>query len=180
MVPPAGRTCAPPLTTRRHTVAEACGESDITIVLEKLEGSALRCHVAPTVSETIQFQLADSYRATVHSMVVWLSNSSHQFVQLPDLPVGPKGLIRIELTRDTMITLTTTTGQRKGVAPSSLSARYQPFPFPYSDDFDASAVHKPARYLADGEGSFEVLPAADGTGNVLAQTTPFYPMLGCE
>ena len=113
-------------------------------------------------------------------MATWISNSSHQFLQLPDLPVSAGGMLVVELPRDTMITLSTTTGQYKGVAPSSLTAKYAPFPLPYNVNFDADEVNKPARFLADNEGSFEVLPALGGEGgNNLAQTTPLYPMLGC-
>jgi hypothetical protein len=180
MVPPPGRECHTSQQlrwTQRRTVSEACAESDITIVLEKLEGAALRCRVPPTKAEVVHFRLAQRYRS-VQSFARWISNSSHQFIQLPDLPVNSDGVISIELPRDTMITLSTTGGQHKGVAPSALTAKYRPFPIPYFNDFDSDAIHKPGKFLADNDGSFEVLPSADGKGNNLAQTTPFYPMLG--
>ena len=42
---------------------------------------------------------------------------------------------------------------------SSLTAHYKQFPFPYTATFDQETVHKPARFFADNDGSFEVLPS---------------------
>ena len=189
MAPPSGRSCPPssPFTaaaarpSSRRAVPEACSEGagqDLTIVIEKLEGAALRCRVPATQPETVQFNLsvAVGYKG-LRSMAAWLSNSSHQFVQLQDVQVRD-GVLSVEMPRDTMMTLSTTTGQKKGVAASSIAAKYEPFPFPYHSNFDNDTVHQPARFLADNDGSFEVLPAIDGAGNNLAQTTPLYPMLG--
>ena len=162
-----------------HDVAGAASTSDLTIVLEKLEGAALRFKVPPTVAETVSFQLSAAAYNGVTSMTMWLSNSSHLFVRMADVPVWAGGALSVHLPRDTMITLSTTTGQSKGVAPSSLTAQYAPFPFPHANNFDSDEVHKPAKYLADNEGSFEILPSLDGKkGNDLAQTTPLYPMRG--
>ena len=123
------------------------------------------------------YNLSVAYHGLITSMAAWVSNSSHQFVRLSDVEVRD-GILSVHLPRDTMLTLTTTTGQTKGVAASLISAKYEPFPFPYGTNFDNDTVFQPARFLADNDGSFEVLPAIDGLGNNLAQTTPLYPMLG--
>ena len=101
-----------------------------------------------------------------------------QFIQVADVPVQADGIISVHVARDTIMSLTTTTGQHKGVASSSLTAQYKPFPFPYTTDFASDELHKPAKYLADNDGTFEILPSLTGTGNDLAQTAPLYPMLG--
>ena len=181
MVPAPGRDCSSSPSSAagagRRAVPEACSDADLTIVLEKLEGAALRCRVPATQPETVRFNLSVAFKGLT-SMAMWLSNSSAQFLQLADVAVSKDGILSVDVPRDTMITLSTTGGQHKGVAPSSLTAKYAPFPFPYSSNFDADEIHKPARYLADNDGSFEVLPALDGAkGNNLAQTTPIYPMV---
>ena len=177
MVPSAAKSSNSSQTAAsgRRTVVQASG-TDITLIIEKLEGACLRCQVPSTTSETVSFKLAPVY-AHVTSLACWVSNSSTQFVRVTDVPVHA-GIISIHVARDTMMTLTTTTGQHKGIAPGSLTAHYEPFPFPYESNFEAGEVHKPAKYFADNEGSFEILPSLTGDGNDLAQTTPLYPMLG--
>lgn len=178
MVPPTSKnsSASQAVVNGPRTVAQATS-TDITLVIEKLEGACLRCQVPSTTSETVSFKLAPVY-AHVTSLACWLSNSSTQFLRVADVPVSDAGIISVHVARDTMMTLTTTTGQFKGIAPGSLTAHYEPFPFPFEADFDAGEVHKPAKYFADNEGSFETLPSLTSGGNDLAQTTPLYPMLG--
>lgn len=97
-----------------------------------------------------------------------------QFVQLDDITVV-NATFSMVVPRDTMLTLTTTTGQRKGVAASVTKSQYRPFPLPYSTGYETDALFKPARFHADNEGTFEVLPDArseGGGGQVLVQTAP--------
>jgi hypothetical protein len=88
-----------------------------------------------------------------------------------------------------MVTVTTTTGQKKGEVtdPAAKAAGYKPFPFPYSTSYDGhrDVVNKPAAYHADNEGTFEIQPALPQTGskagggsNNLMQMVPIYPMYG--
>ena len=57
---------------------------------------------------------------------------------------------------------------------------YQPFPFPYADTYDSSALHKPAVFHADNGGTFEIAESSasgDGTGDSgreLLQAVPAY------
>ncbi|MGE5286188.1 MAG: family 16 glycoside hydrolase [Micromonosporaceae bacterium] len=71
---------------------------------------------------------------------------------------------------------TSTTGQ--GIITPSIPAS-QPFQLPYSDGWTraASAAGTMPPYLAPQDGSFEFVPAADGSGSyVVGQTTPMKPI----
>lgn len=96
---------------------------------------------------------------------VFHSDAKSQFDRLEDiLPVN--GSFTITLQPDSVYSLTTTTGQRKGAAEIPLPAE---FPIPYGDDFESYAAGKTPRYLSDQSGTFEVAARADG-GKCLRQT----------
>ncbi len=153
---------------------EEAGTSDVSIVLEKLEGNCLRCAVGATTAETVTFQLAGPL-AGVTSLFVWITNSTHAFLQLPAVAVRA-GLVTVTLPRDTIITLSTTTGQRKGSASADPGA-YAPFPFPYSDDYEDGGEFAPGVFHADNGGTFEVTrsPACASGSQCLLQASPLYP-----
>lgn len=193
MVPPTKRSDSTTPRSRTRGVGAArprtvtsAGLGDLTLVIEKLEGDCLRCRVGATTTEVVTFRLEGAL-AGISALHVWQSNASAQFVQLPDLPVH-NGVFKITVPRDTMLTLTTTTGQRKGVTASAAAARYTPFPLPYATEYETDVPPKPARFHADNEGAFEVLPEKDkategggkgtSTNQVLAQRVAIYPMLG--
>lgn len=79
------------------------------------------------------------------------------------------------MSEDSMLTLTTTTGQSKGQSPPA--PPYAPFPFPYSDNYDASPIGYPAKYHADNGGAFEIQAddAPGGAGRHLFQAQPLFP-----
>jgi galactosylceramidase len=103
-------------------------------------------------------------------VTVWRSDATEQFVH--DGHIEPvDGEIEIELAPDSVYSLSTTTGQRKGGfddVPSS-----EPFPFPYRDTFagytDPASRGSLPRYTADIAGAFELAPAPDGDGACLRQ-----------
>ncbi len=102
---------------------------------------------------------------------VWKSTASDQFIQQPSIkPVNGKFSIALEA--NSIYTLTTTTGQRKGFHPVPSA---KPFPFPYTDDFEASLAGSTPKYLSDQKGTFEVA-AAPGRGKAVKQivTRPGY------
>jgi hypothetical protein len=136
----------------------------------------------------------------------WITNASAHFVRGPDITVDyvlygtgagvgagvGAGEFKVHVPRDTMVTVTTTTGQKKGEVtdPAAKAAGYEPFPFPYSTSYDSirDVVNKPAVYHADNEGTFEIQPALPSAGssdraggssnNNLMQMVPIYPMYG--
>ena len=160
-----------------RTVDQA-GAADLTLVIEKLEGACLRCRVPATAAEVVSFQLAGPLRSTP-SLAMWLTNSTVSFVHVGQVAVHD-GAFRVTVPRDTMITLSTTTGQAKGQAATCTgeticSGVYRPFPFPYSATYDDGEVGRMAKYHADNGGAFEIRADATGGGKHLLQASPRYP-----
>jgi galactosylceramidase len=65
-----------------------------------------------------------------------------------------------------LYTLTTTTGQHKGV---TAIPTYKSFPFPFKTDFDDEKLLTSPKYFSDQGGAFEVVKRNDGKGNCLRQ-----------
>lgn len=162
-----------PLETRVETASLSQG--DFTLVLEKLEGDCLRCKVPSTTAEDVTVHLKGPLKSG-RPLHVWLTNSTDQFIQMPDIQPEQDGTFTVHLPRDTIITVTTTTGQAKGsVGPVPASGHWQ---LPYSDDYESTAAPRPGRYHADNGGSFEVAEGIDpfDSGNqVLLQAQPVDP-----
>jgi galactosylceramidase len=106
-------------------------------------------------------------------LAVWRSNAQEQFIRQDDLrPVD--GVATLALDPDTVYSLTTTDGQRKGgyeqVPPRTA------FPFPYHEDFEQYADPKAwgylPRYFADIAGAFELADCPGGKGRCLHQAVP--------
>jgi galactosylceramidase len=106
-------------------------------------------------------------------VTVWRSDAAEQFRHMGHLAIED-GAIEIDLAPDSVYSLSTTTGQRKGgFADVPDSA---PFPLPYRDTFTgygdpAARGHLP-RFTADIAGAFELVPAPEGTGTCLRQVVP--------
>jgi galactosylceramidase len=120
---------------------------------------------AVTLSVEIASGLASN---AVH---VWKSSASDQFIQQPSIRPA-NGRFTLSLESNSIYTLTTTTGQRKGAHPVPPAT---PFPFPYSDGFDSSPAGSLPRYFSDQKGTFEIA-AVPGRGNAIKQivTKPGY------
>ena len=103
-------------------------------------------------------------------LCVWRSNSREQFIRQPDLkPV--KGKFSLKMEPDSIYSLSTTTGQQKGVV-SDIPPE-QGFPLPFTDTFqdydDAASYGYLPHYTADISGGFELADSPDGTGQCLRQ-----------
>ncbi|CAH1192928.1 hypothetical protein PAECIP111891_00462 [Paenibacillus allorhizoplanae] len=99
---------------------------------------------------------------------VWKSNSSEQFIQQNDIPVNA-GSYSINLEANSIYSLTTTTGQHKGVAANPIPANNS-FTKSYSENFESYAVGKTPKYTYDIEGAFEVSNSfGGGAGKTLRQ-----------
>jgi hypothetical protein len=92
---------------------------------------------------------------TIH---VWKSNAQEQFIEQKNILLK-KSMVTIKLEPNSIYTLTTTTGQHKGMY---VSAPVKPFPFPYKDDFESYSATSTPKYFSDQKGTFEV---ADITGH---------------
>lgn len=126
--------------------------------------------IGAATKQTVTFQLTGEFRGrTVH---VWRSNRQNTFAHQSD--ITPRdGAFTIVLDPDALFTLTTTTGQRKGSsAPPPASA----FPFPYSDDFEKSALERAPRYFSDQNGAFEAAACEGRPGRCLQQVVTQRPI----
>lgn len=110
-IPPPGRAVS---AGPRPSLAQAAA-TDFSLVVEKLEGACLRCSVNRTTAETVSFALAGPLLQARVVLAVWLTNATHGFVQMPDLVVT-NGQFSLTVPRDTIISLTTTSGQAHGSA----------------------------------------------------------------
>jgi autotransporter-associated beta strand protein len=126
---------------------------------------------ASVVIETIgaagdqTFTLNVDASLTSREWQLWKTDQTESFIH-----VGVQSLIdgklTLELAPDSVYSLTTTTGQAKGVKQAPAS---QKFPMPYSDDFESYAIGRTPRYFSDQAGTFEVIHRADGQGKALEQ-----------
>ena len=112
--PPAKGKGAALLGGATQRTVSAAGQGDFTLVLEKLEGACLRCKVPATMGESVSFTLIGAL-ADTKTLSMWLTNGTVSFAKMADVVVTD-GKLTVELPRDTMITLSTTTGQVKGQA----------------------------------------------------------------
>jgi galactosylceramidase len=113
--------------------------------------------------QTLRFRMVGGFpRQPLH---VWRSSNRRQFEPTDDVSAtGDSFTLTVE--RDSIYSLTTTTGQQKGVGQCPPAAE---FPLPYADDFEAGAVGKYARYFSDQGGVFEICKRPDGAGQALRQ-----------
>jgi len=135
--------------------------ADYTVVVET---------VGAEEPQQVRFELSGGVaEGAVHR---WRSNGSSMFERLAD--VIPRGdAMEMTFDRDALYTLSTTTGQAKGRATPPAS---KPFPFPYRDDFEQTALGGAPKYLADQDGAFEVTPCSGRTGRCLAQVVTTVPI----
>ncbi|MCX6238016.1 MAG: galactosylceramidase [Bacteroidia bacterium] len=103
-------------------------------------------------------------------LCVWRSNAQEQFVKLQDItPV--KGTFEITLEPQSIYSISTTTGQKKGSFASVPASR--PFPYPYYETFenykDSKAWGYLPHYTADIAGVFEIAERPDNKGKCLRQ-----------
>ncbi|MCP2329303.1 galactosylceramidase [Hamadaea flava] len=129
------------------------GSSDWSIVL--LNTSA----VART------YQVALSGGITASTLHHWRSTETASFVQQSNVTVS-SGSFTVTVPPHAISSLTTTTGQQKGVAAASNPVATD-MTLPYTDDFAAYSTGKTPKYTSDQGGAFEI--ASDGTNKVLKQ-----------
>lgn len=102
---------------------------------------------------------------------VWKSDEAEQFVQAGTIRLR-NGRALFKSAPNTVYTLTTTTGQHKGVPAHPVPGK-KPFPLPYRENFETYRVNQTPAYLSDQGGAFEV--KEDREGNKYLQqviTTP--------
>ena len=109
---------------------------------------------------------------TLASIHVWETNNQRTFEHVGEVePVD--GRFSYTLDPDSLYTFTTTTGQGRGtVTPPADS----PFPLPYADNFEDTAVARAPRFLSDQDGAFEAHPCLHRKGRCLEQVITVKPI----
>lgn len=99
---------------------------------------------------------------------VWKSNSSAQFVKQDDIQVSG-GSYSIQLEANSIYSLTTMTGQQKGIAANPIPDNSS-LGNSYNENFDSYAAGQTPKYTYDIEGAFEVSNSyGGGAGKTLRQ-----------
>jgi galactosylceramidase len=127
--------------------------NDVSLVVETTGASA---------PQTLEIRAAAGFDPG--TLRVWRTDMMEQFIQQPDLS-ATAGLWSLTLEPNTIHTLTTTTGQRKGSFDSPPAVA---FPLPYSESFEDTRLLGTPRFLSDQGGAFEVTERTDG-GRCLRQ-----------
>ncbi|MHB1000101.1 MAG: family 16 glycoside hydrolase [Armatimonadota bacterium] len=120
---------------------------------------------------TLRFKLKNLSDAPLH---VWRTTQDSTWVgSTPALfakedTITPKnGTFDLALHANSIVTLTTTTGQQKGSY--TITQNIGSFQFPYKDDFESYGLDKLPKYISDQNGAFSIAERADGTGKCLRQ-----------
>ena len=117
----------------------------------------------------VTFQVQVAGKLACKKVYVWKSNATNQFVAA-EIIRPTNGSFSVSLDGDSVYTLTTTTGQKKGAHPAPPPATA--FPLPYKDDFESYAAGMIPKYTSDQKGSFETAGREDGQGMCLKQIVP--------
>lgn len=133
---------------------------DYSIIIESMDAKE---------PQKIKFTLANGLSRK--KLSVWRSVFKQEvFSKLEDV-VPSHGTFEITISPNAIYSVTTTTGQAKGIARNPIPEQ-KPFPFPYKSDFENEELGKPGRYFSDQHGTFEVAANPAGTGKCLKQLVP--------
>jgi galactosylceramidase len=139
---------------------------DYSIIIETKEAKA---------SQQIQFMIGGGL--STKGLSVWRSNAREQFIRQTDIK-SVNGNLTLSVDSNSIYTLTTTTGQRKGGFANVPVAK--PFPFPYRESFDQYSAPKVRGYLpkytADIAEVFEIVGCPNRKGKCLRQVIPVAPI----
>jgi len=146
----------------------ADGGSFITLKSPGKDYSIIFETKAATSTQKVVFNISGGLSG--NSLCVWRSNAREQFVRQGDIKLH-HGSFTVLLDPDSLYSISTTTGQKKG------SFEHVPeeadFPFPYFEPFDEYSSPKQfgylPRYTADIAGVFEIAERPDKTGKCLRQ-----------
>eukprot|EP01097_Dermamoeba_algensis_P001574 TRINITY_DN1591_c0_g1_i1.p1 TRINITY_DN1591_c0_g1~~TRINITY_DN1591_c0_g1_i1.p1 ORF type:complete len:572 (-),score=115.32 TRINITY_DN1591_c0_g1_i1:121-1806(-) len=148
----------------------AHGTIDFSIVIETMSHDMSTC-VRPDLpaysveKQTVTFNLVGGLKDNA-PLYVWYTHFDREsvknvyFQQVATI-TPQNGQFSLSLDVDSIYTVTTTTGQRKGQYPTPPTNTI--FPLPYYDDFSQNANHSQAKYFTDQTGAFEILSLTDSS-----------------
>jgi galactosylceramidase len=153
-----------------HASGTLAGGGDFVTLLspDGTDFSVVADTAGATAAQQVTFALPDGLSPA--SVDVWRSDADAQFQQMDAVPVSG-GSFTVSMEENAIYSITTTTGQAKGTAPTPPAA--SAFPFPYYENYDHygdfTAVGYRPYYHADIAGTFELAERPDGTGQCLHQ-----------
>ena len=133
--------------------------TDITIVIESAASGDCTSNGKAIPAQNLTVQLTGW--AQPKPLSVWRSNAESQFERISSLSAS--GTIVLRVDPESIYTVSSTTGQRRGSFGSAPPAS-TPFPMPWNDSFDSSAAESSPRFWSDQCGSWQVVPAARASG----------------
>ncbi len=117
--------------------------------------------------EPVKFEVTIAGDLSVGPVQLWRTTEQSAFEQ--QSPLVPAGkILNITVEPNSIYSLTTTSGQRKGKAISPIPSPAD-FPPTYEDDFEITVPGRTPKYFSDLFGAFEVAKSPDGRGNALRQ-----------
>ena len=117
------------------------GQEDFSLILET---------AGARESQSLQLSLAGKLAGkTLH---VWRTNAKSAFQRVQSL-MSKQGQLSLALEPESIYSVTTTVGQKKGESPSPAPKH---FPLPYLENFEPYSTAKQARYFSDTTGAYEV------------------------
>lgn len=116
--------------------------------------------------QTLKIKLSDDLSA--NDLALFRSVfKKEEFIRQEDVKVTDRSFT-ITVYPHSIYSLTTTRGQKKGVAAHDIPED-EPFLPSYSNDFESEELHSPAKFFSDQHGTFEVVERPDGEGKSLKQ-----------
>jgi galactosylceramidase len=175
------------LTIADWTSGKTGAAADYTIVIEKMSSehsSCVRPYLQPYPSgpEVATFKLT-GHLASIKTLNVWYTHWAYaaedktvEFERRAPIAVAADGTFSLNITVDSIYTLTTRTDGAKGV-PSAPVAKPFLFPATWTDSFESCAESSEAAYWADQNGAWECKNSGDPThGIVMQQQVPLKPV----
>lgn len=124
--------------------------------------------IGTTEPQTVTFEVAEGL--TAGDLHVWQSTEDAQFVQQADLEPAADGTYTLTVPADSVVSVTTTTGQGRGDATGRVDSA---FPFPYTDSLSDGGPSGQTPYFSQMEGAYEIRDCeGDREGGCLTQVAP--------
>jgi galactosylceramidase len=132
---------------------------------DKQDYSIIVVNTSP-FARVLEFELKDLPSKPLNK---WVSNEQEQFIHKGQVKMED-GKFTLEVEPWSVYSLTTTSGQQKGLSKTPIPADTQ-LGLPYTDDFESYFIGSDSRYQSCSAGYFEVYQAP-GEGKTLRQVVP--------
>jgi len=141
---------------------------EFSVVISTMQGASQ--------PQTVTFAIAglSAGRALPAALHAWQTQEGSLFQPQADVPVGADGTFTVTIPTGAMLSVTTTVGQGF-VRPAAPIPPSQPFPFPYSESFNAYPQQTTARYWSSMGGGWLAMPLPAGLLDAKSKAFPDAP-----